>query len=160
MELIISGMVTLGGWKKKSTIISVWNWLPCLLNRIKHNLQLAPLQNHATQTRNTEKDNKWFFLTLKMSSKDQITLGGFKRRNVQAITNLLSESHSPKQGKANKQQLLHWTAVLSGQRPQKSSPESCTQITARSFFCKGLEGSGVSEGFGGFSISGDSNPIL
>lgn len=125
--------------KKKFAIISVWNWLPFLLNCIKHNLQLAPLQNDEKQTRNTEKDNKCFFLTVKMSSKDQITLGGVKRRNVQAITNLLSERRSPKRGKANKQQLLHWTAVLLGQRPQKCSQESCKQITA-CFFLQGFRG--------------------
>lgn len=93
-----------------------------------------------------------------MASKHQITLGGFKRRNVQAIPNLLLESHSPKQRKANKQQLLHWTAVLLRQKPGKCSQESCMQIAACSFFNEGLGSSGVFEGFWGFSISGDSNP--
>lgn len=82
-----------------------------------------------------------FFLTVGMASEDQITLGSLKRGSIEPITNLPLESHSPNERQANKQQCLHWTAVLLvGQRPGRSKQEPFTQTAACSFFCKDLGG--------------------
>lgn len=139
VELITSGVFTLHTWRMKK----VRYYFSLEVATISTKLHQAPLiacissKRCKTGKKYQKRRKMLFFLTVGMASKDQITLGSFKTGITQAITNLPLGSHSPTERKANKQQLLHWTAVLLGQRPGRSSQESFTQSAACFFFCNG-----------------------